>query len=140
MLLKSCGGLFLGLIITGMSMGQTDSTDLNFTAVEFEHESSQDTMTYGAGELSELKLEFTIDDLANFGKLWVEIVQCDPNDKEVAVYYGEFTLAALQTSGFIDENEVKMELAVLVPGLSYKLVLRMEDTYGHERISISKYL
>lgn len=131
----------IGVLIGGSHVSaQTDSSDLSFTPVPYEQQSLEDSIAYGIGELSQLHLGFELDNLPNFSKVWVEVFRIDQEAKALPVFFDSYTLTELNTAGFMDGNQVNMELMILQLTGTYYTTIRIEDVYGHEKISISKYL
>ena len=128
------------LVVLSRGFAQADSTDISFTAVPFQQQSLEDSLTYGTGSLSTLQLEFEIDDLEDFGKVWVEVLGVDGEGNAQSVFYDSYTNVQLLAAEQISGSLVAIDLTILELVRDYQVVIRIEDTHGHEKISILKYL
>jgi hypothetical protein len=130
------------LILSGLTssvFAQHDSTDLNLTTTDFIPQSTEDFLTYGTGNLVVLSVEFEIDDLPTFGKVRIELIR-HVSGSQVAVYSTSYTLAELNEADFIDESLVQIDLPPVDDLEGYEIAVRIEDTVGHQKILITKYV
>ena len=125
------------LTISGQSMAQRDSTDLNFYAESIEINNTQDSANYLGSDTRLLVLEFEISEIELLGRVFIEL---HSPASLGSVYKNSFTLAQLEGLGYVVDNYVSIPLGVYGLSSGWEVILYKENLSGLLSPVIRKYL
>lgn len=122
---------FTLLIFGNWGIGQMDSTDLNFYAVQ------EDSLA--DGNFQQLFVEFDLDESLSISLLKIEVVYSNTYANATTSFQGAYTASELNTF-LISAEMFKLDLGTGIIGFNYQVFVTFIDSSGHEIISISKFL